>query len=163
MKRLFRFTPYGRDAGGRLETGGLAGGSPTEDTLSDPAAPGGARPVFQTLSTIHPASLSDSAMRAVGVDGSSLSAPGGAGLSVTESGTSRGGPPGQAGLGDPDLPLSRLLLAYALRPLRPVFPRGTTTVISYGFDEHIDKPFEPPPLYAMLNTALSKDDKRPAA
>lgn len=43
--------------------------------------------------------------------------------------------------------------AYALRGDRDRF-------LSYGFDEHIDKPFEPRQLHAMLESALSR---RPAA
>ncbi len=46
--------------------------------------------------------------------------------------------------------------AYALRGDRERF-------ISYGFDEHIDKPFEPHQLHAMLSAALSRDNRRPAA
>ena len=43
--------------------------------------------------------------------------------------------------------------AYALRGDRERF-------LSYGFDEHIDKPFEPRQLHEMLESALSR---RPAA
>ncbi len=46
--------------------------------------------------------------------------------------------------------------AYALRGDRERF-------LSYGFDEHIDKPFVPHQLHAMLNAALSSDNRRPAA
>ena len=48
--------------------------------------------------------------------------------SMVGSGTSRGAPLGQAGLGDPDLPVSRLLLACVFRPPGPAFPCSTTTV-----------------------------------
>ncbi len=46
--------------------------------------------------------------------------------------------------------------AYALRGERERF-------LSYGFDEHIDKPFESHQLHAMLSAALSSDNRRPAA
>ncbi len=46
--------------------------------------------------------------------------------------------------------------AYALRGDRARF-------ISYGFDEHIDKPFVPHQLHALLSAALSRDKRRPAA
>jgi len=41
--------------------------------------------------------------------------------------TSRGGPAGQAGLGDPGLPFTRPLLAGTFRPSGHPFPRETTT------------------------------------
>ncbi len=47
--------------------------------------------------------------------------------SIFGSRTSRGGPPGQAGLGDPGLPLTRPLLAGTFRPPGHTFPRETTT------------------------------------
>ncbi len=46
--------------------------------------------------------------------------------------------------------------AYALRGDRERF-------LSYGFDEHIDKPFAPHQLHAMLSAALSSDNRHPAA
>ena len=46
--------------------------------------------------------------------------------------------------------------AYALRGDRERF-------LSYGFDEHIDKPFVPHQLHEMLSAALSSDNRRPAA
>ncbi len=46
--------------------------------------------------------------------------------------------------------------AYALRGDRERF-------LAYGFDEHIDKPFVPHQLHAMLSAALSSDNPRPAA
>ena len=46
--------------------------------------------------------------------------------------------------------------AYALRGDRERF-------IGYGFDEHIDKPFEPRQLHAMLTSTLSRGNRRPAA
>ncbi len=46
--------------------------------------------------------------------------------------------------------------AYALRGDRERF-------LSYGFDEHIDKPFVPHQLHAMLSAALSSENRRTAA
>ena len=46
--------------------------------------------------------------------------------------------------------------AYALRGDRERF-------LSYGFDEHIDKPFVPHQLHEMLSAALSSDNRRSAA
>ena len=46
--------------------------------------------------------------------------------------------------------------AYALRGDRERF-------LSYGFDEHIDKPFVPHQLHEMLSAALSSDNQRSAA
>ena len=46
--------------------------------------------------------------------------------------------------------------AYAMRGDRERF-------LSYGFDEHINKPFVANQLHAMLSAALSSDDRRPAA
>ncbi len=46
--------------------------------------------------------------------------------------------------------------AYALRGDRERF-------LSYGFDEHIDKPFVPHQLHEMLSAALSSENRRPAA
>ncbi len=46
--------------------------------------------------------------------------------------------------------------AYALRGDRERF-------LSYGFDEHIEKPFVAHQLHTMLSAALSSDDRRPAA
>ena len=46
--------------------------------------------------------------------------------------------------------------AYALRGDQERF-------LSYGFDEHIDKPFVPHQLHAMLSAALSSDNQLPTA
>ncbi len=187
MKRLFRFTHYRRVAVWLFGAVWLAGGSlvAAEDALSDPVTSSQARPVFQTLSTIHPTLLPDGSIRDVCPGPSSIAARVGftpavltahkrfRGLdavdlcdvvascqpcilvanpategrralveagsdsgwdvstgrtsSIFGSRTSRGGPPGQAGLGDPGLPFTRPLLAGTFRPSGHPFPRETTT------------------------------------
>jgi len=187
MKRLFRFTHYRCVAVWLFGAVWLAGGSlvAAEDALSDPVTSSQARPVFQTLSTIHPTLLPDGSIRDVCPGPSSIAARVGftpavltahkrfRGLdavdlcdvvascqhcilvanpategrralveagsdsgwdvstgrtsSIFGSRTSRGGPPGQAGLGDPGLPLTRPLLAGTFRPPGHPFPRETTT------------------------------------
>ena len=193
MKRLFRFTHYRRVAVWLFGAVWLAGGSlvAAEDALSDPVASSQARPVFQTLSTIHHTLLPDGSIQDVCPGASSIAATVGLRLSIapavltahkrfldggldavdlcdvvascqhrilvanpategrralveagSDSGwdvstgrtssifgsrTSRGGPPGQAGLGDPGLPFTRPLLAGTFRPPGHTFPRETTT------------------------------------
>lgn len=143
MKRLFRFAYDRPDADECFGARWFASGSPAfaEDPATDLLASGRARLLVQALSPIH--LFSGCTMRAVGrsldavdlCDVASLCAGPGlegdvraAATSTTiNEGTSRGGPPGQDGLGDPDLPFFYLPFASERRP--PPFLRHPTHLI----------------------------------